>query len=139
MTATIPSFDCGGAQIRAYSHHLATVVRIQGKIDTANIERLIERTRRFIMANDPVVLDLSDVNSFANEGLSLLDAVAEGCPAAGVEWTLVASPAVTAFLQDCDRDDMFPTARSVHEALHHFADVIDMRRQLLLPLVKKTA
>jgi anti-anti-sigma factor len=139
MTATIPSFDCGGAQIRAHFRHLATVVRIQGHVDTTNVERLTERMQRFLMANDPVVLDLSGVDSFADEGISLLRAVADDCRTAGIEWTLVASPAVAARLRDSDYDDMVPTAGSVREALHRFADVIDMRRQLLLPLVKKTA
>jgi anti-anti-sigma factor len=139
MTATIPSFECGRAQIRAHFRHLATVVRIQGDVDAVNVGRLIERIRRIIMANDPVVLDLSDINSFAEEGISLLDAVAEGCRGAEIEWTLVPSPAVTALLRDSDCDDIFPTARSVPAALHHFADMIDTRRQLLLPLVKKTA
>jgi anti-anti-sigma factor len=139
MTATIPSFDCGRAQIRAHFRHLATVVRIQGDVDTGNVDRLGERTRRFIMANDPVVLDLSGVKSFAEEGISLLQAVAEGCRSAKIEWTLVASPAVTALLRDSELDDAFPTARSAQEALHYFAEVIDQRRRLLLPLVKKTA
>jgi anti-anti-sigma regulatory factor len=139
MTATIPSFDCGGAQIRAHFRHLATVVRIQGCVDAGNVDRLIERTQRFIMANDPVVLDLSGLRSFAEEGISLLQAVADGCRIAEIEWTLVPSSAVTAALRDSDYDDAFPTAPSAQEALHYFADVIDQRRRLLLPLVKKTA
>jgi anti-anti-sigma factor len=139
MTATIPSFDCGGAQIRAHFRHLATVVKIQGNVDAANVDQLVEHTRRFIMAHDPLVLDLSGVNSFAEDGISLLHAVTEDCRSAAIEWTLVASPAVVARLRNSDYDDMFATARSVREALHRFADMIDMRRQLLLPLVKKSA
>jgi hypothetical protein len=41
------------------------------------------------------------------------------------------------FLRNCDI--VFPITRSVPEALHDFADVIDSRRQMLLPLVRKTA
>jgi hypothetical protein len=60
-----------------------------------------------------------------------------------VEWTLIASPAVTEVL-DADRDQdengaTFPVARSVHEALHNLADAIVSRRQLVLPLIKKSA
>ena len=41
-----------------------------------------------------------------------------------------------------DRDEneaTFPIARSVHEALHNLADAIVSRRQLVLPLIKKSA
>ena len=34
---------------------------------------------------------------------------------------------------------MFPIARSVHEALRNLADAIVSRRQLVLPLIKKSA
>ena len=34
---------------------------------------------------------------------------------------------------------MFPITLSVHEALHNLADAIVSRRQLVLPLIKKTA
>jgi hypothetical protein len=56
---------------------------------------------------------------------------------------LIASPAVTEVL-DADRDQdengaTFPVARSVHEALHNLADAIVSRRQLVLPLIKKSA
>jgi hypothetical protein len=42
----------------------------------------------------------------------------------------------------CDQDDngaMFPIARSVHDALHNLADAIVSRRQMVLPLIKKSA
>ncbi len=36
-------------------------------------------------------------------------------------------------------DASFPTAATVHEALHYFADANTARRRLLLPLLTKTA
>jgi anti-anti-sigma factor len=134
-----PIFDCSGAQIRAHSRHLATVVTIQGEIDAVNVDRVSEYTRRFVLADTPLVLDLSGVNSFAAAAISLLYLVDEDCRVAGVEWTVVASNAVTERLRDYDDEAVFAIAGSVHEALHHFADVIATRRQLLLPLVRKTA
>ena len=148
MTATVPTpvarfdnaaFACGAAQVRAHYRHLATVVTITGRIDTANVDPATEYTRRFVLAKDALILDLSDVNISAAEAISFVNTVAEDCRAAGVECTLVASDAVVDLLDDFDDETLLPIASSVHEALHSFADVIATRRQLLLPLIKKTA
>ena len=138
-----PMFDFGGARIRAHCRHLATVVTIRGEIDAVNVDRVSEYIRRFIFGKNPVVLDMSDVSHFAGAGISLLYSLDEACCAAGVEWTLVPSPAVIELLADgCDEDGaeaMFPMTRSVHEALRNLADAIVSRRQLVLPLVRKMA
>ncbi|BBX98347.1 STAS domain-containing protein [Mycobacterium lacus] len=135
--------DCCGAQIRAQCRHLATVVTIRGEIDVVNVDPVSEYIRRFILGHNPVVLDVSEVSYFAAAGISLLHTLDDDCRAVGVEWILVASPAVVELLgADEDQDDngaMFPIARSVHEALRNLADAIVRRRQLVLPLVKKTA
>jgi anti-anti-sigma factor len=134
-------FDCSGAQIRAHCRHLATVVTIRGEIDAVNVDTVSEYIRRFILASDPVVLDMSDVNHFAAAGISLLSRFDDECRTVGVEWTLVAGPAVLEVLgEGCDQDEeMFPITRSVHEALRNLANAIVSRRQLVLPLIKKTA
>jgi anti-anti-sigma factor len=141
MTATITTsaFDCGRAQIRSHFRHLATVVTIDGEIDAVNVDRVIERARRCVLAKDPLVLEMSNVNSCVAEAVSLLNCINEDCRAAGVEWTLVPGTAIADLLRYAGYDAMFPVARSVHEALRDFADVIDRRRQLLLPLVRKPA
>jgi anti-anti-sigma regulatory factor len=139
MTATSNTFDCGGAQIRAHFRHLAMIITMRGNINAVNVDQVIDRTRRFILAHDPLVLDMSRANSSAEQTISLMQMVAEDCRAAGIEWKVVPSPAVTDSLRRSGYDDVFPTARSVNDALHQFADVIDERRQLLLPLVRKTA
>lgn len=132
--------ECGGAWIRAHYRHLATVVVIRGRIDAANVDELSEQARRFVLAKEPLVLDLSGVTSFEAAGIWLLCVLDGDCRAAGVEWTLVESPVVDELLRDFDEEAQFPTSRSVDQALHRFADVIDRRRQLLLPLIsKKTA
>jgi anti-anti-sigma factor len=135
------TFDYGGAQIRAHCRHLATVVTIRGEIDAVNVEGVGETVRRFILGQNPVVLDMSGVSHFATAGISLLHRFDDDCRAAGVEWTLVASEAIIELLGGrCGGSEaMFPTTRSVHEALHDLADAIVSRRQLVLPLIKKTA
>ena len=130
------AFTCGRAQIRAHYRHLATVVTITGRVDAANVDSVTEYAQRFILAKDPLILDVSDVSVPVAAAISFLNTVAEGCRAAGVECVLVAGGAVADLLGDLDD---VPVACSVHEALHHFADVIATRRQLLLPLIKKTA
>jgi anti-anti-sigma factor len=133
------TFDCGGAQIRAHCRHLATVVTIRGEVDAVNVDRVSKYIRRFILGTDPVVLDMSAMTNFSPAGISLLCMFDEACCAAGVEWTLVVSPAVIEVLGDGQGQGLFPITRSVHEALRNLADAIVNRRQMVLPLVKKTA
>jgi anti-anti-sigma factor len=133
-----PIFDCAGAQIRGHCRQLATVVTINGDIDGVNVDRVTEYTRRFILSEKPFILDLSGVNSFSAQCVSLLYTLDEGCFNAGVEWSLIASQSVVEALRAGDRAT-FPAAASVPEALHHFADRIDERRRLLPLLTKKTA
>jgi anti-anti-sigma factor len=133
------TFDCGGAQIRAQCRHLATVVTIRGEVDAVNVDRVSKYIRRFILGTDPVVLDMSAITHFSPAGISLLCMFDEACGAAGVEWTLVASPAVIEVLGDGQGQGLFPITRSVHEALRNLADAIVNRRQMVLPLVRKTA
>lgn len=131
-----PTFDCGGADIRAHCRQLATVVTIRGALDDLNVERASRYARRFILAEKPFVLDMGDVTSFTREALSLLFTVDDVCTAAGVDWSLVASRSVEQTLRDCGIE--FTAAGSVPEALNHFADAMVARRQLL-PLLTKTA
>ncbi len=133
--------DCSGAQIRAHCRHLATVVTIRGEIDAVNVDQVGEYVRRFVLRDNPVVLDLSAVNHFSAAGIALFCVLDEECRAAGVEWMIVANPVVSALLGDCGdpAESPFPVTRSVHEALRYLADGINRRRQLVLPLVKKSA
>lgn len=133
------TYDCAGAQIRAHCRHLATVLTIRGDIDAVNIDEVSKYLGRFILEDHPVVLDLSGVSYFSAAGLSLLQTLDENCHAAGVQWSLVASPAVRQLLGDDPDDAPFPLTGSVHEALRDLADAIVSRRQLVLPLIRKTA
>lgn len=132
-------FECGGAEVRAHYRHLATVVHIRGEIDDANVDRISRHIRRFTLGENPLVLDVADVSQFAEAAISLLYAFDADCRAAGVDWTLVASSAVTKALEDTGHDASFPLMRSVHEALRDRADAIVLRRRMALPLVRKTS
>ena len=122
-------FRCGGAWVRAHRRQLATVVTIRGEIDALNADQVGDHIRHFIVGEDRVVLDMAGVNQFAEAGIALLQSFDEGCRAEGVQWTLVASPAVAESLGD-------GASCSVHEALHDLADAIARRRRLALSLVR---
>jgi anti-anti-sigma factor len=136
--SNVGTYDYGGAKIRAHSRHLATVVTVRGEVDGLNVDRIGEHIRRFVFEQTHLVLDMSDVSHFAPAGIALLHMLDEHCRATGAEWTLVASPAVIELLGNT-AEPMFPIARSVHAALRGLADAIVSRRQLVLPLVRKTA
>lgn len=103
------------------------------------MDQLSEHARRFVLASEALVLDLSGVTSFAAAGIWLLCVLDGDCRAAGVEWTLIESASVHDLLGDFDEDAMFPTSPLVDQALHALADGNDQRRQALLPLFEKSA
>src|SRR5262245_30383050 len=130
--------DCGGAQLRALCRQLATVVTVTGDINDANVDHISAYAKRFILTEKPFVLDLSGVNSFSPECISLLYSIDENCDRAAVEWLVIASQPVHRTLRLFGEREKFPTVGSVAEALHNFADSIGERRRLL-PLLTKTA
>ena len=132
-----PAFDCSGAQVHAVCRQLATVVTVEGVVDDTNIERVTALALRFVIAEKPFVLDLSNVSSFSAHCVSLLSVVDERCFRSGVEWSLVASDTVLRALRAAGLS--FPVADSVPDALHYFGDCITERRCLLPILTKKTA
>lgn len=131
-----PGVQCDGAELRAQCRHLAMVVTVSGVIDDDNVDRLTHKVRRLVLAEKPFALDLSDVTFLSARGVSLFYALDDECDIAGVDWALVASPAVLDVLEL--QDDAFPITVSIPEALHHFAEGT-MARRRLLPLLHKTA
>jgi anti-anti-sigma regulatory factor len=133
-----PAYDCDGAQIRACSRQLATVLTVTGDLDDANLDSVSQYSKRFVLREKPVVLDLSGVNSATPHIISLLSELDDACCAAGVEWSLIASQPVSRAVRIFDDRIELPTMASVADALHHFADVT-LERRRLLPLLTKSA
>lgn len=127
-------FAWGGAQVRAQRRHLATVVHVRGEIDGVNVDGIRDHIRRFTVDESPVILDLSDANLFAGAEISLIFGFDDDCRAAGVEWTLVAGSEVA----DAVRASV-PVAASVPAAMCARADAVARLRQLVTPLVRRTA
>lgn len=130
--------DCDGAQVRAVCRQLATVVTVTGDINDTNVDLISACARRFVLTEKPYVLDLTGVNSFSPECISLLYTIDDDCGHADVEWMVVANQPVLRTLRLFGEGETFPTMGSVADALHHFADRIGERRRLL-PLLTKTA
>jgi anti-anti-sigma regulatory factor len=133
-----PAYECDGAQVRACSRQLATVVTVSGDLDDANLDKVSQYTKRFVLREKPVVLDLSAVSSATPHIISLLSDIDDACVAAGVEWSLIASQPVNRAVHIFDDRIELPTMASVADALHHFADVT-LERRRLLPLLTKSA
>ena len=137
MYANTP-FDCDGAQIRACSRQLATVVTVTGVLDDANLDRVSQYAKRFVLREKPVVLDLSAVNSATPHIVSLLCDMDDACSAAGVDWSLIASQPVVRAVRIFDDRLELPTVTTVADALNQFADAM-LERRRLLPLLTKSA
>ena len=137
MYANTP-FECDGALIRACSRQLATVVTVTGVLDDANIDRVSQYTKRFVLREKPVVLDLSAVSSATPHIVSLLCDMDDACSAAGVDWSLIASQPVTRAVRSFDDRLELPTVATVADALNQFADAM-LERRRLLPLLTKSA
>jgi anti-anti-sigma regulatory factor len=133
-----PAYDCDGAQIRACSRQLATVVTITGDLNDANLDKVSQYAKRFVLREKPVVLDLSGVSSATPHTISLLCELDDACCAAGVEWSLVGNQSVSGAVRAYDDRVELPTVPSVADALNHFADAM-MERRRLLPLLTKSA
>jgi anti-anti-sigma regulatory factor len=133
-----PAFDCGGAQIRVCGRQMATVVTVSGDLDDGNLDLVSQYTKRFVLREKPVLLDLSGVSSATPHIISLLCDIDDACSAAGVEWSLITSQPVNLAVRAFDERVELPTMGSVADALNHFADVV-LERRRLLPLLTKSA
>lgn len=134
-----PVFKCDGAEIRACSRHLATVVAIRGDITAANLDAVTAQAIRFLLPDTSYVLDLSELDSIAPQGVALLSAIDDACAVADVEWALVSGSATIELFDAEMRDRMLPIVDSVADALHDFADARTAQRSLLLPLLQRSA
>ncbi|TFV55875.1 STAS domain-containing protein [Mycobacterium sp. PS03-16] len=133
-----PAFDCEGVRMRARCRQLATVVTVTGDVDAANVDCVFDYAKRFVLAEKPFVLDLSGLNSYAEDCISLLYDIDEQCANAGVEWSVIGSQPLLQALRAAGALEDMPVTASVPEALHHFSEGILARRRLL-PLLTKTA
>jgi anti-anti-sigma regulatory factor len=113
------------------------VVAISGRVDAGNVGQVTESAVRAVSAGSRLVLDLTGVTAFTPRAVALLAALDERCVAAGVDWALVPSEAVTRRL--AARIESLPVIGSVAEAEHQFDEAVLRRRGVLLPWLPRSA
>jgi anti-anti-sigma factor len=118
--------------MRAQLHHLATLLTISGDIDARNIDRVSDYATRLVPVGNALLLDLSGVEFFAAQSISMLVAVDDTCRSAELPWALITSHAVDRVLRIREDDDILPVASSVPDAMQYFADLARMRQQVPL-------
>lgn len=106
-----------GARLRAHARSRATVAVVSGQIDACNADWVREMLRRCVVVGTAFVLDMSGVDFLAVQGLNALAALDDDCREAGVEWALIASPALYRVVGVGGRDDSLPVVSSLAEAL----------------------
>lgn len=134
-----PAVDYRGAHVRAHCRHAATVLAISGCIDATNSDRLTRDAARFILPDKPFIIDLSAVTAFSAQVAQWVSTLGDLCAVEGVDWAVVVSDISPWNLWETMTGTSLPLAGSVAQALHEFDDAISHRRQLLLPLLSKTA
>jgi anti-anti-sigma factor len=113
--------ECRGAWLHRFTHHGVTVLAIGGQIDACNADQIREHAHRYASASAALVVDMTQVEFFAVQGLRNLMILGERCHKAGVEWVLVGSRSVHRLLRVADVDRALPTAQSTDAALQRFA------------------
>ena len=129
--------ECGDARVRAQIRSVAAVITVTGRLDATNVEAVVGQLCRYVHLDDPLVLDVHDVDIDGDGGgifERLVSAFGAECHWGGVDWVLVAQSADLP--SSSEDDEHIVWAESVPEALAHFAWVIDTRRHLPLPGLK---
>ena len=132
------------ADERAQWSPLVTVVSVSGDVDARNIDSVTAYTTRLAQAGDALLLDLSGVEFFAVQGISIFRALEDTCRSTKLPWALINSRAVERVLRVSGQSDTLPTANSVPEAMQYFARLARMLARpqwarVLLPMPASTS
>ena len=129
------SVYCDGVRLSSRTQAGVTVIAATGEIDASNIHHLVDYTHHHLTAAQPIVIDLTELDFLAAQGIPALLAIDERCRAAKVEWGLVPSHPVSRLLRICDTDGRLPAVSSIDDALERFTERNPSQR--LLKLVTK--
>ena len=129
----LDDFADTGVCLHVHMHGAATVVGATGELDASNIDHLINYVRRCLSGDRPLVLDLSQLDFLAAQGIRCLFEIADECDRNGIEWALVTGRPVLRLLRICDTDARLPAVSSIDEAVQCFS--APGRPQRLLQLV----
>jgi anti-anti-sigma factor len=127
--------DFNGARLYVYSRSLATVLRVDGEIDTSNTNRVAQAIRYFARLKTPLILDLSHLDFLSIDGFRALLVLNREHQQNRVHCSVVTGPAIRPLLHIVS-DHGLPVVGSVAEALQLIEDIIRARRRLLSDVVR---
>lgn len=108
MSVTRTWLKCRGAEFNTRLDHSTGVISAHGELDAANADRLAECVASCVKHCPAIVLDLSELDFIGTAGFSALHRINVVCSAAGADWAMVPSRAVTRLLRICDPDGVLP-------------------------------
>jgi anti-anti-sigma factor len=129
--------DCDGARVHVHARSVATVLRLEGQIDTSNADLVGQTIRSFARLRTPLVVDVSQLEFLASAGLRMLLCLHEEQRRAELHCNVVSGAALRR-LTRVVADHGLPTVDSVPEALRHTHDFIHARRGFLSSLARQT-
>jgi anti-anti-sigma factor len=113
----------------------AAVITVTGELDAANLHHFREYVDRHLAGGRPMVLDLSQLDFLAAQGIRMLLEFGGECLRQGANWAVVTGPSAVRLLRICDRDGRLPSVTSISEALKRFS----LPEPTSLQLVTKTS
>ena len=128
--------DCDGAQVHVHARSLATVLRLEGQIDTSNAGAVAEAIWRFARLRAPLVIDVSQLDFLGSAGLRMLLRLHREQQQAQLHCNVVGGRALRR-LTHVVTDHGLPVVDSVPEALRHTHDFIHARRRFLSGLARQ--
>jgi anti-anti-sigma factor len=129
-------FRGDGVTLNAQTLDGATVVAAAGELDASNIHHLTDHARSCLTDCHAFVLDLSQLDFLAAQGIRTILEIADECGRSGIDWALVPGHAVNRLLRIFDKESQLPIASSITEALERFSAPV--RGQRLFQLVTKS-
>jgi len=107
-----------------------SVITARGDLDASNSQDFVDYALRDADGTERLALDLTGLEFFGTAGFSALHTLNVRCAAAGVEWVLVPSNAVSRLMKICDPDSTLPVAATMPAGLARLR--ADQRRLLQL-------
>jgi len=129
-------YTADGVTLTANQLPGAIVVAARGELDAFNIHHLTEYVSSFVTRGRPLVLDLSQLDFLAAQGIQALFELDGKCGRTGIDWAVLTGHAVARLLRVCDQDARLPAVTSIDEALERFSR--PARARQLLQLVPKS-
>jgi len=117
MSVAQPWQHCRTARFNARWDPSGTVITVDGELDASNADELAAYVQHSLGRSRRVVLDLRGLDFIGTAGFSSLHRINVMSSGAGVDWAMVAGPAVSRLLRICDPDDTLPVTTPLREPL----------------------